>query len=642
MAENNEQEEVGSQAEHKPGFKGPLSQELFDKVADRHKNFITRMFAGGKLADLSGYDLRGLSVPHAVSLLSAPLNLCNLRGQSLLAPNLSEASMIEADLSEATILPHRTEARELGEAKVVIETPSFKKASLIGTRFDGADIRQADFTGADFAGATLFNATLKDCNFRTAVNLIPSQMAGADLSGAKLPDHVDWAPTLSWVENLSKDARKLSVALLVACVFAWLMLFQVTDAQLILNNSSLSLPLVNSGVSVIGFFIGMSVLLACLFLYLLVNLQRNWEVLATLPAFFQDGKPFYRRVFPWMPNGIIARYLALQRDQLPPFHLSQTILSYVMLYAIVPVTMVGLWVRYFPRHDWPVTLFLSLVLAAVLFFAVLFWIIARRTLQGRRRNPFSWNKCWRDKRLYVAILCTSIVTVATVGITHLCINSDPQSHLIGRNLAALGVSPSANLYAAHLSTRPEPWMNTEDQLQQVIGAQLAGRDLRWAYAHSAFLVKADLMGADLSHADLSFTDLRHAILDSSTLFGSDLTSALLDNAHLIGADLTDARLVKASLKGADLTEAHFDGATLRFADLTNAYLAFADLNGAVLKRAQLDGADFKHASLNGTNLMDVDLRGAKNLTRDQVNMARVYSTTKLPAYLAEDSLTSNQ
>ena len=576
MADSSKQDEVDSPTEYGPGHRGELLQKDFEKVLILHKGYVN--VGGdtpeGKKADLCGYDLRRLHIPFPGQLDAASLVSCDLRGQRLVAPNFGAAFLINADLAEIRIRPQRTERYDLrGEAGANVEKPNFSQASLVRTNLDGADIQQADFHEADFAGATLYNATLKDCDFTGAVNLIPSQLAGADLSGAKLPDHVDWFPTLTWIENLSRDMRKLSASLMVACVFAWLMLLQLTDAHLVLDNSTLTMPIINTGVKVVGFFIGMSVLLLVLFAYLLVNLQRNWEMIATLPAFFQDGKPLYRRVFPWMPNGVIARYLPLQKGQLPPFHLLQTLASYIMLYAFVPVTMFAMWVRFFPRHDWPVTLFLSAILIAAVCLSGLFTAVARRTLQGRRRKPFVWMRCLKDVRLYVAVLCIGVMTTAMVGTAKLCINSDPYSDVIGSMLATIGWSPAADLRGAVLSTRPEPWMNTAGQRQQVIGVQLARRDLRWADAESAFLLKANLFRADMFCADLYEADLRYA-----------------------------------DLSGADLT-------------------------GAVLIQALLDSANFMGTILDDAFLPDTDLRGAKNLTAEQVRSAITDSTTLLPDYL---------
>jgi uncharacterized protein YjbI with pentapeptide repeats len=654
MADSSKQDKVVSKETRKAGHKGPLSQNVFDDKIEKHGTFVGVGSAKRyNKANLSGHDLRELKHKSRMNLAEVFLNWCDLRDMRWSAPNFQGTSFIDSDLREIRIRPHRDDVQNPRDRGDLVAKPNFHEASLVRANLDGADIRQADFTGADFDGARLFNATLKDCDFTDAVNLIPSQMAGADLSGSTLPDHAKWEPILAWIENLSRDARKVSVYLLLACVFAWLMISQLTDAQLVLDNSTLTLPFINTGVKVVGFFVGMSVFLFVFFVYLLVNLQRNWEVLATLPAFFENGKPLYHRVFPWMPNGVIARYLILLHGHLPRFLLWQTILSYLMLYVIVPITMIAMWLRYFTRHDWPVSLFLSAAsLTTVCLSGLLTWN-AHRTLRGARRKPFNWKKSWRDKEMYMAALAVVITAIAITGTAHLCLTSHPSSHVIGRMLVSIGWSPAAILRGEVLSTRPEPWMNTEEQWQQVVGAQLANRDLRWAEASSAFLMKANLNRANLSHTVLNNANLQHADLGGAYLIGADLRNAdltgaklyaaHLDSAYLDSARLSSADLNRASLVRAELPFAHLDSAILEFADLIGANLTGADLTNAILFEAHLDSAkitdaildsaDFRDVTLDGADLRYTDLSKVKNLTAEQVSKAITDSTTLLPDYL---------
>jgi hypothetical protein len=70
--------------------------------------------------------------------------------------------------------------------------------------------------------------------------------------------------------------------------------------------------------------------------------------------------------------------------------------------------------------------------------------------------------------------------------------------LVPRLLTRMHVSPFATLAEVDVSTRPVPM--PEDgggRLDQVKGANLLGRNLRYANAAGAFLVMADLRQADL-------------------------------------------------------------------------------------------------------------------------------------------------
>lgn len=95
-----------------------------------------------------------------------------------------------------------------------------------------------------------------------------------------------------------------------------------------------------------------------------------------------------------------------------------------------------------------------------------------------------------------------------------------------------------------------------------------------------------------------------------------LRGVLLCHAHLEGADLYEA-----DLRSVDLHQARLDGADLRLADLGGAKLTRTSLRGANLSQTQLEGAD----------LFKADLTDVRNLTSDQLAVARRLSFATLPS-----------
>jgi uncharacterized protein YjbI with pentapeptide repeats len=87
----------------------------------------------------------------------------------------------------------------------------------------------------------------------------------------------------------------------------------------------------------------------------------------------------------------------------------------------------------------------------------------------------------------------------------------------------LHVSRSAQLSEEDVSVRPNNWTEKDPNFDGVKGAHLSRRDLRYADARNAFLVRANLSSAILEYADLRGADLRHAVLSgrSSALSRSD-------------------------------------------------------------------------------------------------------------------------
>lgn len=80
----------------------------------------------------------------------------------------------------------------------------------------------------------------------------------------------------------------------------------------------------------------------------------------------------------------------------------------------------------------------------------------------------------------------------------------------------------------------------------------------------------------------------------------------------------------------DLSGAFIKRANLRDTDLTRANLSGANLSGADFSHAILREADFAGAIMDGTILIGADLRGAKNLTKTQIEKSVIDETTRLP------------
>ena len=137
-----------------------------------------------------------------------------------------------------------------------------------------------------------------------------------------------------------------------------------------------------------------------------------------------------------------------------------------------------------------------------------------------------------------------------------------------------------------------------------LSVDLSGANLGMIKLHGADLHNTKLQGANLSEARLQGTDLRWAELQ-----GANLSKAELQGANLHGAKLQGADLIAAELQGADLSEARLQGADLIAAELQGANLSKARLQGANLSEARLQGADLSEAELQGANLSEARLQG---------------------------------
>jgi hypothetical protein len=232
----------------------------------------------------------------------------------------------------------------------------FSKAKLCGTHFNGATLTGSRFVRARCDSDSQFrDAILRDCDFTDCAGLDASALAGSDLTGAKLPDRLASFEILKTVTEASGQAKTLFIAMLAACLYCWLTIGATRDSVLLMNSSSLALPIVQTNIPIVGFYFVAPVLLAMVFLYFHILLHRLWELFGDLPAMFPDGVPVDKRAHPWLLNGLVRRWSGLLQGQPPLLAVFQYFASIVLAYSTVPITLFAFLVRCLPRHDWALT-----------------------------------------------------------------------------------------------------------------------------------------------------------------------------------------------------------------------------------------------------------------------------------------------
>jgi hypothetical protein len=99
--------------------------------------------------------------------------------------------------------------------------------------------------------------------------------------------------------------------------------------------------------------------------------------------------------------------------------------------------------------------------------------------------------------------------------------------------------------------------------------------------------------------------LRNRDLVSAVLNDLDFSDFNLSNTNLQSASLKKTRFIRADLSRANLRGAHLEGAQLQ-----GAYLGYAHLEGALLGATQLQGANLSNARMQGAKFFRVQLQGA--------------------------------
>jgi len=196
------------------------------------------------------------------------------------------------------------------------------------------------------------------------------------------------------VTILSRNAGMMLLSTLVACIFVLRTTVSTPDIQLLTNGGAAPLPVLNIGVSPPLFFaVGP---LALLILSLITHryLQRLWEAMSQLPAVFPDGTTVDEKTYPWLMNGLVRTgFLRLTRGKYAASLAGMQLLAFTLLaYGMVPLTLGIVFLRCLSRHDEPLSIWHTVVLATA----------AAGACRGYSRDRITLR---RPLRCLVACLC---------------------------------------------------------------------------------------------------------------------------------------------------------------------------------------------------------------------------------------------
>lgn len=510
------------------------------------------LLEGGRLqsTNLQNAILRGSDLQHAF------LHKTNLQGADLYEANLQEATLQEANLQGANLMRANLRQAELCASnlqRAFLKEAQLQGANLQGANLQGANLNQAILRSADLQGAKLQSCNLQDASlqhanlqhtdFTDCTGLVASQFAGSDLSGAKFSPDTLLFSGLDTVRDLTRQVRRLFLFILCISFLAWLCINATTDARLLTSAPAALFPNLTLPIPTVAVFNLLPILLALLYIYQHLYLQRLWEELATLPAVFPDGRPLDRAIHPWLPNGLIRAHNRRLCQNRPPLSHLQTSLSCFLLWWLVPSTLLAFWLRGLPRHDWLMTFSHLNITILTCGFAILFQSLARTALQGR---PFRRYKHGALAILLTGMILTVLSCISFGALTgtppHVFANNQAKANLtwpfsaaglqriVPQLLIAIGHGPFAELAEAELSTQRRPPASSSEKEHTIHGADLSQMNLRYANAVGAFLVNADLRATNLVGADLRYADLQGAQLQGANLFRANLKGANLRDA----------------------------------------------------------------------------------------------------------------
>lgn len=579
-ADKPEDEAPGSsQPEETKRLLREIPDEELVTILEEHKKWLGTGGKEGEKADFLCGDLGGRNF-YGLNLREVNFDFANLEKATFQTADLSRASFQRSFLKEVYLYGANLQRADLYMAN--LQGAKFSGAKLHNARLIGADLRDSDLSLID----GLNKAKICHCNLEGATGLRGTEFARADITGAKLPEDIRDFKILKIVEETSKNARKIFLAMLLGCVYSWLTIATTTDVNLLTNSSSSPLPIIRTAIPIAWFYLTAPFLLVGFYLYLHFYLHRLWEGLAGLPARFEDGKRLDQRAYPWLLNGLVRRHFDEIKKKRSLIARLEEWVSIILAWWVVPFTMCCFWLRYIPRHDWwPGTvLHIGLIILSIAA-GIIFYRSHVRTLRGVEPGKYRLKKAWRDRRTF-QFLAVILIGFVLIVLSNGSIKGTRYEG-IPRIFRWFGYDVFANFREKDVSTRPDNYwlIDSEDRANSVIGADLFEADLRQADAKNAFMAKADLR------------------------------NARLQGAVLWKANLKGAYLFKANLKGANLWRAHLEGTDLSWAHLEGADFGFANLEGADLDWSYLKGAD---------------LTDATGLTQEQLDKACGDSLTILP------------
>ena len=491
---------------------------------------------------------------------------------------------------------------------------------------------------------------------------------------------------LDHINEIIKNARATWFVLLGALVFAAVTLAGIKDVAFLVPDLETQLPLAGISVPVMSFFWAGALLVAVLYIYFHLYLEKLWQALGEADAEI-NGKLLADQIHPWLVSDsalrmrdwlrktedisttgdsrgrrFIKRCLNRLSGRLqsettePPCSRSRGmswisgIVSFSLVWLFGLVVIFWFWWRSMPAHELYLTGWLGLVLAATL------GVFLQSALGSLRWLAASdWSPKWR--------LVYSVFLICIIGLTIVRSSWDPWAGEPRRNLIApekctmeeIGAGEEiasgdifwcrlnfralldplrparANLQGVVFTRKPEGWLGKE--------IEKAEYRAKWCNQHGELACRYALDPAQTEQTKFAeaegeeeerfesawkiYWNARLSTFEKPDLRTKDLRGADLTGVRLEGADLTGVRLEGADLTGVRLEGADLTGVRLEGADLTGVNLTGANLTDARLEGKNLSSARLKGANLRGAQLEGADLRGAQLEGAKNLSSARL-------------------
>ena len=302
-----------------------FSYEKIHNLFECNLPFSSLWFAYFKNTNLYNVHLEGADLNHA-NFEAAYFGNVKLKGAFLHFANLKEARLNNADYKYSDL-----------------KHSNLKGADLLNTNFEGASLNDVNFKGANLSNATLYSEELREIDTGTKkvisdkniykhrgislqgtklhnVNLshieglTAKQIAGADLTNAKLPENLN---------NLTEVTKPINEAIKSnGTLFSIIITIMVIIFLLSLSTDVKQANDIVKTVSVLGTEIDFTrnmlwivpIGLYIVFLSFCMNLSNFWRLLGTMPAIFPDGRYLPEVIDHWIPTSCLYLFYSKLSD----------------------------------------------------------------------------------------------------------------------------------------------------------------------------------------------------------------------------------------------------------------------------------------------------------------------------------------
>ena len=453
----------------------------------------------------------------------------------------------------------------------------------------------------------------------------------------------DTAHFLEAANDTARNFRAVYVAYLVIAFYI-LVIISSTDDELLFRAGNVQMPIINTSVPVVWFFIVAPGILLLLHLNLLMQAVFLSTKVHRYTSRLAKEKIHTRGLL--FPAPLAHLLVAGDRRRAVQWILKAVV--FISLVLLPPGILIYAEIHFLTYQSEPIT---WLHRATILLDIILLWCLWPHiiTPPDEGEKECSKRSPWKRRAAFVSV-ATGYIAIVIVDIP----GSTMEKFILPSALRdrhelfyrkyqleeqiLVQEEPSPEILAAHLaackSQNPDDRTDCQAEIkpgtpiwcQYAKPLPLQGRAFRHANLQKAVLCGVDL-SVDLSDADLSM----------ARLHGADLRNTKLQGVKLRGIKLQGADLREAELQGADLRGAELQGADLRGAKLQVADLSWAKLQGADLHATKLQGADLYATKLQGARLRGTDLQGAY-LYWAKLQGAYLYWAKLQGAYLREAKL----